>query len=152
MRLYREEFKPNQGGQIGLTLNGDWQMPWDDNPESEPCSSTKVYTYHLFFRPDVEAAQHALDTAIGWFADPIYLGQYPPYLRQMLGDRLPEFTDEEIRLVQGSSDFYGMNTYTTNLCRKSVLFSRFRREELTDIRGGRGRRVSGTGRLYFHET
>ncbi|KAK0229748.1 glycoside hydrolase family 1 protein [Armillaria nabsnona] len=101
VRLYREEFKPNQGGQIGLTLNGDWQMPWDDSPEN------------------VAAAQHALDTAIGWFADPIYLGHYPPYLRQMLGDRLPEFTDEEIRLVQGSSDFYGMNTYTTNLCRAS---------------------------------
>ncbi|KAK0499187.1 beta-glucosidase 1B [Armillaria luteobubalina] len=99
VKLYREEFKSKHGGQIGLTLNGDWQMPWDDSPEN------------------VEAAQNALDTAIGWFADPIYLGRYPSYLRQMLGDRLPEFTDEEIRLVQGSSDFYGMNTYTTNLCR-----------------------------------
>ncbi len=69
---------------------------------------------------DIEAAQHALDIAIGWFADPIYLGHYPPYMRTMLGNRLPEFTDEELKLVKGSSDFYGMNTYTTNLCREYI--------------------------------
>jgi len=74
-------------------------MPWDDSPEN------------------IAAAQHALDVAIGWFADPIYLGHYPPYMREMLGSRLPEFTDEEIQLVKGSSDFYGMNTYTANMCR-----------------------------------
>jgi len=36
-------------------------------------------------------------------------------MKEMLGDRLPEFTDEELAIVKGSSDFYGMNTYTTNL-------------------------------------
>jgi beta-glucosidase len=38
-------------------------------------------------------------------------------MKQTLGDRLPEFTTEEWKIVKGSSDFYGMNTYTTNLCR-----------------------------------
>lgn len=99
VRLYREEFKAAQGGQIGITLNGDWSMPYDDGPQN------------------VEAAQHALDVAIGWFADPIYLGHYPEYMKQMLRERLPEFTPEELKVVKGSSDFYGMNTYTTNLCR-----------------------------------
>lgn len=58
-----------------------------------------------------------MDFAIGWYADPIYLGAYPAYMKEVLGDRLPEFTPEEIKLVHGSSDFYGMNTYTTNLCK-----------------------------------
>ncbi|KAH7920871.1 glycoside hydrolase family 1 protein [Leucogyrophana mollusca] len=99
VKLYREEFKAAQGGEIGITLNGDWAMPYDDSPQN------------------VEAAQHALDVAIGWFADPIYLGHYPEYMKQMLRARLPEFTPEELAVVKGSSDFYGMNTYTTNLCR-----------------------------------
>lgn len=99
VKLYREEFKAAQGGQIGITLNGDWALPYNDSPQN------------------VEAAQHALDVAIGWFADPIYLGHYPEHMKQMLRERLPEFTPEELKVVRGSSDFYGMNTYTTNLCR-----------------------------------
>jgi beta-glucosidase len=47
--------------------------------------------------------------------DPVYLGHYPPYMREVLGDRMPDFTPEEWALVKGSSEFYGMNTYTTNL-------------------------------------
>jgi beta-glucosidase len=34
---------------------------------------------------------------------------------EYLGDRMPNFTPQEWALVKGSSDFYGMNTYTTNL-------------------------------------
>ncbi|KAF8478828.1 glycoside hydrolase family 1 protein [Gautieria morchelliformis] len=97
VKVYREQFKPSQNGLIGITLNGDWAIPFDDSPEN------------------VDAAQHALDVAIGWYADPIYLGHYPAYLKSMVGDRLPRFTPDEIDLVKGSSDFYGMNTYTTNL-------------------------------------
>ncbi|VDB86437.1 unnamed protein product [Peniophora sp. CBMAI 1063] len=99
VKAYRESFKAKQKGVIGITLNGDWAMPFDDSPQN------------------VAAAQHSLDVAIGWFADPIYLGKYPAFMGEMLGDRLPQFTPEEIELVKGSSDFYGMNTYTTNLCK-----------------------------------
>ncbi|PPQ65081.1 hypothetical protein CVT24_003035, partial [Panaeolus cyanescens] len=99
VKIYREQFKPTQKGEIGITLNGDWEMPYDDSPEN------------------VAAAQHALDFAIGWYADPIYLGFYPPYMREVLGDRMPDYTPDEWAIVKGSSDFYGMNTYTTNLAR-----------------------------------
>ncbi|KAF8169515.1 beta-glucosidase [Pholiota molesta] len=104
VKMYREEFKPTQKGQIGITLNGDWAIPYDDN------------------QANVDAAQHALDFAIGEstpliLSDSIYLGFYPPYMREVLGDRMPDFTPAEWAVVKGSSDFYGMNTYTTNLCK-----------------------------------
>lgn len=69
VKLYRDEFKARQGGQIGITLNGDWQMPYDDNPESERADdrvSVEILTLiRLLLLQDVEAAQHALDFAIG---------------------------------------------------------------------------------------
>ena len=34
VQLYRRDYKPTQGGVIGITLNGDWAMPYDDTPES----------------------------------------------------------------------------------------------------------------------
>lgn len=97
VKLYRDEFKATQKGQIGVTLNCDWAEPYDDTPEAK------------------DAASRRLDTNMGWFAGPIYLGAYPDSIKRMVGDRLPTFTPEEQALVQGSSDFFGLNTYTTNL-------------------------------------
>ena len=48
--------------------------------------------------------------AVGWFADPIFLGKESYLMRELLGDRLPTFTPEEMLLVKDSSDFYGCNT------------------------------------------
>ncbi|KAK7436604.1 hypothetical protein CaCOL14_006260 [Colletotrichum acutatum] len=97
VKVYREEFKPTNGGQIGITLNGDATYPWDpEDPE------------------DVEASDRKIEFAISWFADPIYFGKYPDSMLKQLGDRLPEFTPEELALVKGSNDFYGMNHYTAN--------------------------------------
>ncbi len=53
---------------------------------------------------DVKAAQEKMDFALGWFADPIYLGHYPESMVKRLGDRLPKFTEEEIKMLKGSSE------------------------------------------------
>lgn len=73
-----------------------------------------VYPWDTEDPQDVEAAERKLEFSISWFADPIYHGKYPDSMRKQLGDRLPTFTDEEIALVKGSNDFYGMNHYTAN--------------------------------------
>jgi len=97
VKLYREKYKPTQGGIIGITLNGDYAEPYDNSPEN------------------IQAVVSKNAAAIGWFADPIFLGYYPPSLVSMLGERLPKFEDEELETVKGSSDFYGCNCYTSNL-------------------------------------
>ena len=38
-------------------------------------------------------------------------------MKKQLGDRLPAFSEEEIALVKGSNDFYGMNHYCANYIR-----------------------------------
>jgi beta-glucosidase len=93
--LYRSKFKQQQGGVIGITNNCDWREPLTDKPE------------------DIAAAQRALEFFIGWFADPIYFGDYPESMKKNVGDRLPVITPEQARLIKGSSDFFGLNHYTT---------------------------------------
>ncbi|MFI5356915.1 MAG: GH1 family beta-glucosidase [Opitutales bacterium] len=91
--VYRRKFQPQQRGVIGITNNCDWREPKTDS------------------LPDRAAAQRGLEFFLGWFADPIYRGDYPDCMRSAVGARLPQFTDADRALVRGSSDFFGLNFY-----------------------------------------
>ncbi|CAE7477949.1 BGL1A [Symbiodinium natans] len=95
VKRYREEFKAKQGGVIGITLNMDWRHPLTED------------------EGDKAAAQRALDWQLGWFADPIWKGDYPASMRKRCGDRLPSFSEEEKQLIKGTSEFFGLNHYST---------------------------------------
>jgi len=45
--------------------------------------------------------------------DPLTKGDYPRSMRLLVGDRLPKFSMEQSRMVNGSFDFVGFNHYTT---------------------------------------
>jgi beta-galactosidase len=94
VQLYREKYS-HQNGQIGITNNCDWREPLTDSPK------------------DIAAAERALEFFLAWFADPIYKGDYPASMQERLGDRLPKFTPAEKELILGTSDFFGLNHYTT---------------------------------------
>jgi len=94
VNVYKTQFE-SQNGTIGITNNCDWREPLTDKPE------------------DIDAAERALLFFLGWFADPIYLGDYPKVMKDRLDNRLPEFTDEQKKLLKNSSDFFGLNHYTT---------------------------------------
>lgn len=91
--VYRRKFQTAQQGVIGITNNCDWREPKTDSAE------------------DQAAAQRGMEFFLGWFADPIYFGDYPAVMREMVGDRLPKFSDEDRALILGSSDFFGLNFY-----------------------------------------
>jgi len=59
------------------------------------------------------AAERRMIWSGAWFADPVYFGDYPEIMKQYIGDRLPVFSDEEKASLNGSSDFFGFNHYTT---------------------------------------
>ena len=95
--VYHRDFQAAQGGVIGMANNCDWREPATDAPA------------------DRGAAQRALEFYLGWFADPLYHGDYPISMRARLGDRLPTFSDEDRARIRGSADFFGLNHYTTHL-------------------------------------
>jgi beta-glucosidase len=111
--LYRRKFQPRQQGMIGLVNNCDWREPRTDAPR------------------DREAAQRSLEFFLGWFADPVHFGDYPGVMRARVGDRLPRFTSRETGLLQGSTDFFGLNHYTTMYA--------------ADLEPGRGRAIDPAG-------
>ncbi|CAK9015753.1 unnamed protein product [Durusdinium trenchii] len=96
VKCYRDQYQAEQGGLIGLTLNMDWK---------EPMSASEA---------DRQAQARALDWQLGWFADPVYKGDYPEAMRARCRDRLPSFSKEEQALLLGSSDFFGLNHYSTD--------------------------------------
>lgn len=100
-QVYKNEFAQQQGGQIGITLNSDWFEPKPETDESKQ-------------RDNQKASEQMLDFTLGWFAHPIYHGSYPLTMQKILGDHLPKFTSEEVALIQGSSDFFGLNHYSTH--------------------------------------
>lgn len=56
--------------------------------------------------------------------DSIYKGAYPQTMKDMLGPHLPEFTSDEVELLRSSSsDFFGLNTYSSHFISVSSLSS-----------------------------
>lgn len=93
-RIYKDKYQ-HQKGQIGITNNCDWREPLTDSQK------------------DKDAAERALQFFLAWFADPIYKGDYPQVMKTSLGGRLPTFSKEEQKMIKGTSDFFGLNHYTT---------------------------------------
>ncbi|KAG9156710.1 hypothetical protein Leryth_021975 [Lithospermum erythrorhizon] len=96
VKLYKEKYQASQKGEIGITQVSHWFVPY----------STK--------KQDVEAAQRALDFMYGWFVHPLIHGEYPPSMKKIVKDRMPDFTTEQAISLKGSFDFLGLNYYTSN--------------------------------------
>ncbi|KAI4346082.1 hypothetical protein L6164_013164 [Bauhinia variegata] len=52
-----------------------------------------------------------MDFMLGWFQEPLVTGQYPESMQELVGARLPKFTEEESKKLKGSYDFIGINYY-----------------------------------------
>lgn len=68
-----------------------------------PCNS-----FHSF----VGTVNGNASAALHRFIHPIVYGEYPKTMQEILGHRLPKFTNNEVKMVKGSMDFVGVNQYT----------------------------------------
>ncbi|XP_075972009.1 myrosinase 1-like [Anticarsia gemmatalis] len=115
-RMYEKEFRAYQKGRVGITLDAFWSEPKNpDKPE------------------DVDAAKWYLQMHLDIYAHPIFsdVGDYPSFVRERVNNmslqqgfsrsRLPYFSAEEIDSLRGSSDFFGLNHYTTFLMSQSNM-------------------------------
>lgn len=106
-KVYDEEFRSKYNGQVAMVINGEWR---------EPATNGTL---------DLEAQERALQFSIGWFANPLFVGNWPQVMIDRIGNRsqqeglrrsrLPEFTQEEIDYIKGTHDFYAFNTYGTQI-------------------------------------
>ncbi|CAM6097797.1 unnamed protein product [Calypogeia fissa] len=92
---YRTKFQAQQKGAIGITVDCTFPFPLTNSSD------------------DRDAAQRSLEFQLGWFLDPLFFGDYPAVMRRNVGSRLPKFSADEAALLKGSSDFIGLNQYTS---------------------------------------
>ncbi|RHN56530.1 putative beta-glucosidase [Medicago truncatula] len=85
----------SQKGWIGIALQSYWFVPFSNS------------------KSDERAAERAIDFMLGWFMTPLTTGDYPQHMRSLVGQRLPKFSEEQTRLLNGSFDFIGLNHYTS---------------------------------------
>ncbi|XP_074111301.1 lactase/phlorizin hydrolase-like [Cotesia typhae] len=105
-KMYQEEFENLQQGKLGLVMSFGWIVPLNpDDPE------------------EVAGAKLSWEFWYGWLLHPIFSnqGDYPPdmknrianysYIQGFSRSRLPQFTEDEIKLVKNSADYLGFNFY-----------------------------------------
>ncbi|XP_026754269.2 myrosinase 1-like [Galleria mellonella] len=112
-RLYEKEYKNKYKGSVGIALAVNWLEPLNNKTEN------------------VEITEQYREFMLGTFINPIWSkeGDFPRIVKDIIAkkskeqgftrSRLPTLNTEEIKLLKGSSDFLGINHYTTSLVSRS---------------------------------
>ncbi|KAJ5885487.1 CAZyme family GH1 [Penicillium taxi] len=95
-RFYHDELKGT--GKMGLKFNDNFGVPKDPKNESH-----------------VESANRFQEMQLGFFANPIFLGeQYPDSILNTLPGTKP-LNSSELAYINGTSDFFGIDAYTATV-------------------------------------
>uniref|UniRef100_A0A6P7H069 beta-glucosidase n=1 Tax=Diabrotica virgifera virgifera TaxID=50390 RepID=A0A6P7H069_DIAVI len=105
--IYDEQFRAKNKGQVAMVIDATWYEPGSDNQE------------------DKDAAERAQQFDIGIYGNPLFNGDWPEIVKERVAyrsklegfteSRLPAFTEDEIKYIKGTSDYLGLNHYSTLL-------------------------------------
>nr|AYK02731.1 beta-glucosidase 1 [Lamium galeobdolon] len=139
VNLYKNKYQAWQKGKIGITFASYWFVPLDETNEN------------------LKAKDRALDFMLGWFMEPLTSGYYPESMKMRVGDRLPEFTENERKMMKGSFDFIGFNYYGAIYAfnkpnSSSSSYTTDAEFEITGTRDGKaiGEQGRNTSRIYIY--
>jgi beta-glucosidase/6-phospho-beta-glucosidase/beta-galactosidase len=104
--LYKEKYFDRFHGRVGITLNSDFYISRDgDNADS--------------------IRDQAMQFSLGWYMHPLTKGNYPQIMIDNIArfsaaeglpqSRLPVFTPAQVERVKGTTEFMGLNYYTSRL-------------------------------------
>ncbi|XP_065878226.1 beta-glucosidase 46-like isoform X2 [Euphorbia lathyris] len=95
VQIYKTKYQEEQGGSIGIVMHCPWFEPISNSTE------------------DKLASERAQAFFSNWFLDPIILGKYPREMVEILGEILPEFSENDKEKLKTGLDFIGINHYTS---------------------------------------
>ncbi len=113
MRIYRNLFLAHGKGisvirenakqvvKAGMAPTGSVYVPKDDSKEELERARKASFALN----------KDSYSFSNSWWADPIMLGHFPEEAKDIFGDDLPVFSDEEWKLISQDLDFYGFNVY-----------------------------------------
>ncbi|XP_056630136.1 myrosinase 1-like [Diorhabda sublineata] len=112
--IYDELFREKNQGQIAMVIDATWYEPGSDDPL------------------DIAAAERAQQFDIGIYGNPLFNGDWPQIVKDRVAERskleglsesrLPTLTAFEIDYIKGTSDYLGLNHYSTQLINHTAEF------------------------------
>eukprot|EP00826_Nyctotherus_ovalis_P054143 TRINITY_DN7079_c0_g4_i3.p1 TRINITY_DN7079_c0_g4~~TRINITY_DN7079_c0_g4_i3.p1 ORF type:complete len:272 (+),score=99.67 TRINITY_DN7079_c0_g4_i3:27-818(+) len=79
-------------------------------------NSSMMYPKKNDSESDRKAAERGMIYSLDWIAHPVFTGDYPQIMKDRAKGRMPEFTEDEKKLLINSTDFLGINHYFSELC------------------------------------
>lgn len=111
--------KNSISGRISIVIDSGWAEPASDSEED--VMAAQIERDFVVRLTEVIFLNWVYFFQLGIYANPIYIGNWPEVVIQYVGERselegfpksrLPELSAEEITFINGTSDFFCLNTY-----------------------------------------
>ncbi|WP_373216537.1 GH1 family beta-glucosidase [Ruminococcus sp. 5_1_39BFAA] len=100
-KAVRKIRKNCDNAKIGMAPTGEVVIP--EKAESECIEKARKKTFSM--------TKEGFTSSIAWWSDPVFTGVFPQEAKTYFSEILPEFTEEERRIITEPLDFYGFNIY-----------------------------------------